>query len=112
MPRYVVERTFPKAWSLPIAIEGAAYCLALVEQNAYEGVTWLHSYVRDDKRKTFCVSDAPNPEAIRKTAARNDLPIDRITQVTVLTPYSYARGEMKQSRLLAPRRRRTRREGS
>ncbi len=89
MPRYVVERTFPEAWRLPVGTEGAALCLALVEQNAHEDVTWLHSYVRDDKRKTFCVYDAPNPEAIRKTAARNDLPVDRITQVSVLAPYSY-----------------------
>ena len=89
MPRYVVERTFPKAWSLPIGTEGAALCLALVERNANEGVTWLHSYVQDDKRKSFCVYDAPSPEAIRKTAARNDLPVDRITEVSVLTPYSY-----------------------
>src|SRR5512132_3662150 len=89
MPRYVVERTFPEAWRLPVGTEGAALCLALVEQNANEGVTWLHSYVRDDKRKTFCVYDAPNPEGIRKTAARNDLPVDRITQVSVLAPYSY-----------------------
>jgi hypothetical protein len=89
MPRYVVERTFRKAWSLPIGTEGAALCLALVERNANEGVTWLHSYVRDDKRKSFCVYDAPSPEAIWKTAARNDLPVDRITEGSVLTPYSY-----------------------
>jgi hypothetical protein len=89
MPRYVVERTFPEAWSLPIGTEGAALSLALVERNANEDVTWLHSYVRDDKRKSFCVYDAPSPEAIRKTAARNDLPVDRITEVSVLTPYSY-----------------------
>ena len=33
--------------------------------------------------------DAPTPEAIRKTAARNDLPVDQITQVQVLDPYFY-----------------------
>jgi hypothetical protein len=45
--------------------------------------------VSEDKKKTFCVYDAPTPEAIRKTAARNDLPVDRITQVRVLDPYFY-----------------------
>jgi len=89
MPRYIVERTFPEAWSLAFGTEAGALCRALVERNANEGVTWLHSYVRDDKRKSFCVYDAPNPEAIRKTAARNDLPVDRITQVSVLSPYAY-----------------------
>jgi hypothetical protein len=88
MPRYIVERTFPETCSLPFGTEGAALRMALVERNAEEGVTWLHTYVRDDKRKAFCVYDAPNPEAIRKTAARNDLPVDRITQVSVLSPYA------------------------
>jgi len=43
--------------------------------------------VSDDKSTTFCVYDAPTPEAIRKTAAANGLPVDRITQVRVLDPY-------------------------
>ena len=49
----------------------------------------MHSYVSDDKHKTFCVYDAPNPEAIRNTANRNSLPVDKITQVSVLDPYFY-----------------------
>jgi hypothetical protein len=64
-------------------------CQALVEQNADEGVTWLHSYVSDDERTTFCIYDAPTPEAIRRTARRNQLPVDQITPVTVLDPYFY-----------------------
>jgi hypothetical protein len=89
MPRYVVERTFPGGLNIPIGGDGAEVCLAVVERNADEGVTWVHSYVSDDKSKTFCVYDAPSPEAIRKTATRNDLPVDRITQVRVLDPYFY-----------------------
>jgi DNA-binding CsgD family transcriptional regulator len=45
--------------------------------------------VSDDGEKTFCVYDAPSPAAIRKTAVRNALPVDRITQVRVLDPYFY-----------------------
>ena len=89
MPRYVVERTFPDGLRIPPEGDGAALCLAVVERNADEGVTWVHSYVSEDREKTFCVCDAPNPEAIRKTAGRNNLPIDRITQVRVLDPYFY-----------------------
>jgi hypothetical protein len=89
MPRYVVERTFPDGLQIPSGAGGADVCLGVVERNADEGVTWVHSYVSDDKKKTFCVYDAPTPEAIRKTAARNELPIDRITQVRVLDPYFY-----------------------
>ncbi len=89
MPRYVVERTFPDGLNIPVDAQGAATCLAVVDRNADEGVTWVHSYVSDDKRKTFCIYDAPSPEAIRKTADRNSLPLDQITQVSVLDPYFY-----------------------
>jgi hypothetical protein len=87
MPRYVVERLFPDGLDIPSDTEGAALCLAVAERNAWEGVTWLHSYVSQDKKKTFCVYDAPTPEAIRTTAAQNHLDVDRITQVRVLDPY-------------------------
>ncbi|HEV2215958.1 MAG TPA: DUF4242 domain-containing protein [Candidatus Dormibacteraeota bacterium] len=89
MPRYMVERTFSTGLHIPVTAEGASVCLAVVGKNADEGVTWVHSYVTDDKSKTFCIYDGPNPEAIRKTASKNSLPVDRITQVSVLDPYFY-----------------------
>jgi hypothetical protein len=87
MPRYVVERRFPDSLRLGVDAEGAQVCLAVVERNTNEGVTWIHSYVSDEKM--FCIYDAPSPEAIRKTAAQNELPVERITQVRVLDPYFY-----------------------
>jgi hypothetical protein len=89
MPRYIVQRSFPRGLETPVADDGAEICRAVVERNAEDGVTWVHSYVSADKHTTFCVYDAPTPEAIRKTAARNDLPVDQITQVQVLDPYFY-----------------------
>jgi hypothetical protein len=89
MPRYVVQRRFPDGLEIPINSAGAEACAGVVERNAEQDVTWVHSYVSEDKRTTFCIYDAPTPEAIRKTAARNDLPVDRITQVRVLDPYFY-----------------------
>ena len=67
--------------------DGAAACRAVIERNSHGGVTWIHSYVSKDDKTTFCVYAAPNPEAIRKAATRNKLPVDRITQVRVLDPY-------------------------
>lgn len=87
MPRYLVERTFPQGLGIPATEEGATLCLNVVGNNAEDGVTWIHSYVSDDKSKTFCIYDGPNPEAIRHAAKRNGLPIDRITRVNVLDPY-------------------------
>lgn len=89
MSRYIVERTFPEGLSIPVDAGGAAVCLSVVNNNAGEGVTWVHSYVSEDHRKTFCVYDGPNPEAIRKAAGINALPVDAITEVSVLDPYFY-----------------------
>ena len=89
MARYVVERDFPDGLGIPITDEGAEECLKVVDNNSVEGVTWIHSYVTTDKRKTFCVYDAPNSEAIQRVAGLNGLPVDGISEVRVLDPYFY-----------------------
>jgi hypothetical protein len=89
MPRYIVERTFPEGLHIPVDAGGTATCLGVVTNNASEGVTWVHSYVSEDKSKTYCVYDGPSPEAIRRAAGQNSLPVDSITRVSVLDPYFY-----------------------
>jgi uncharacterized protein DUF4242 len=89
MPRYVVERTFTDGLHIPTDSEGAKTALGVVDANAGQGVTWVHSYVSDDKTKTYCVYDGPSPEAIRVSAERTGLPVDTITEVRVLDPYFY-----------------------
>jgi len=89
MPRYIVERTFPEGLHIPITAAGARACDEVVGTNARSGVTWIHSYVSDDLHKTYCLYEAPSPEAIRETAEMNHLPVDRITPVTELDPYFY-----------------------
>lgn len=92
MPRYMVERTFPDGLDIPQNTAGADLVRRVVENNAVEGVTWVHSYVSADRTKTFCVYDGPTPEAIRVVAGNNGLPIDGITAVSVLDPYFYRSG--------------------
>lgn len=89
MPRYIVERTFADGLRIPISHEGAATTRGVVSRNADHGVTWVHSYVSEDKRTSYCVYDGPSPEAIREAAGCNDLPVDKITRVSVLDPYFY-----------------------
>jgi uncharacterized protein DUF4242 len=89
MPRYLVQRTFPDGLHIPVTDAGAEACLAVVGRNADRGVTWLHSYVSDDKTTSYCLYDGPDPEAIRAVAVRNGLPVDRIIKVSVLDPYFY-----------------------
>ena len=87
MPRYLVERTFPDGLRLSTNDEGAEMCRVMVLTNAEDDVTWIHSYVSRDRQRSFCIYDAPSPEAIRRSATRNNLPVDRITNVNVLDPY-------------------------
>ncbi|MEA3031377.1 MAG: hypothetical protein QOJ53_2254 [Sphingomonadales bacterium] len=89
MPRYMVERTFPEGLHIPVDSGGAQALGGIVATNAGEGVTWVHSYVSADKTKTFCVYDAPSPEAIRSVGAKNGVPVDAIHEVSVLDPYFY-----------------------
>lgn len=89
MPRYLVERTFPDPLAIPANETGAEVCRTVVKNNTEELVTWVHSYVSQDKTKTFCIYDAPSPEAIRHVARKNNLPVDQITEVSVLDPYFY-----------------------
>jgi hypothetical protein len=89
MPRYLVERTFSESLALPGPNQEAQARLTFIDNNALDGVTWVHSYIAPDRKKSFCIYDAPTPEAVRRAAQRNDLPVDRITEVYVLDPYCY-----------------------
>lgn len=89
MPRYMVQRTFTEGLHIPVDAEGANTCRAVVDGNGGLEVTWVHSYVSKDKTTTFCVYDGPSPEAIRRAAEVNGLPVDQITEVSVLDPYFY-----------------------
>ena len=89
MPRYLIERIFSNGLQISADTIGADECLKIVSKNLDDEVTWVHSYVSDDKSKSFCIYDAPSPEAVRRAAKRNNLPIDKITEVRVLDPYFY-----------------------
>jgi Nickel responsive protein SCO4226-like len=50
--------------------------------NGEEGVRWLYSFLSVDRRKTYCLYEAPSAEAIRRAAARAGLPADVIVEVS------------------------------
>lgn len=89
MPRYLVERDFPDGLEVPTTEVGAKTCTTVVQNNAEERVTWVTSYVATDHRSTYCIYDGPSPEAIRRAATANGLPVGDITEVRVLDPYFY-----------------------
>jgi hypothetical protein len=89
VPRYLIEREFPEGLNVPMTEAGATACLKAVENNAEHAVTWVHSYVTPDHKRTYCIYDGPSPEAIRRAADSNKVPVTRITEVRVLDPYFY-----------------------
>lgn len=96
MPRYLIERTFSDNFNFPAATNGEKDRQNFITNNSDCNTTWLHSYISDDKQKLFCIYDAPTPEAVRKAAARNKLPVDKITEVMVVDPYFYQESDSDQ----------------
>jgi hypothetical protein len=89
MPRYVIERSLPAGLDIPPNEVGASVCRAMVHNNTDFGVTWITSYTTPDRKHTFCIYDAPSPEAIRRAGDCNQLPVARVTEVRVLDPYFF-----------------------
>ena len=89
MPRYLVLRSFKDGLNIPADERGAEECLKVVANNILDEVTWIRSFVTGDRKKSFCLYDAPSPEALRRAARRNNLPVDLIIEVSVLEPYFF-----------------------
>ena len=92
MPRYLIERVFPDGFPIAPTEQGRADCGRIMARNAELGVTWLHSYVAADGRLSFCLCEAPSPEAIRRAAGRSQWPVDGLTQISVLDPHFHLGG--------------------
>jgi hypothetical protein len=89
LPRYLVIRTFPDGLEAQIGPEGERRLGGIIACNSDRGITWLRSYVSSDRETSFCIYDAPGPEAIRLAAHANALPVDRIVEISVLDPYPF-----------------------
>jgi hypothetical protein len=76
MPRYLIERRY--AEKLQVDKDVAA---SITRINDEEGVKWLFSFLSADKMRTYCLYEAPNMEAIRIAARRNNLPADVIIEI-------------------------------
>lgn len=76
MPLYMIERTFADQLDL------TSDDVRLIEDiNADEGVRWLFSFLSADRRRTYCLYEAPSPDAIISAARRAEIPSDEIVEV-------------------------------
>ena len=77
MPIFMVERRY--ASELEASAELADQINLI---NDEEGVRWLYSFLSADKRKTYCLYEAPFADSIRRAAQRAGLPADVVVEVT------------------------------
>ncbi|QIE26247.1 hypothetical protein SBC1_44800 (plasmid) [Caballeronia sp. SBC1] len=84
MSLFLIERQFAEELKLDAA--GAA---ALKEINDVNGVNWLFSFLSADRRKTYCLYEAPNADAIREAARLAGLPADVVVEVSELRPEAF-----------------------
>jgi hypothetical protein len=81
MALYVIERTFADQLDLTDAD------VELIEDiNSDEGVRWLFSFLSADRRRTYCLYEAPSPDAILAAAQRANVPADAVVEVSAATP--------------------------
>jgi Nickel responsive protein SCO4226-like len=81
MGLYVIERSFADQLDLTDAD------VELIEEiNSDEGVRWLFSFLSADRRRTYCLYEAPSPDAILAAAQKANVPADAVVEVSAATP--------------------------
>ena len=81
MALYVIERNF--AEQLDLTDDD----VELIEEiNGGEGVRWLFSFLSADRRRTYCLYEAPSPDAIIAAARKANVPADAVVEVGAATP--------------------------
>lgn len=82
MPLYMIERAF--ADQLDMTDDD----VKLIEEvNADEGVRWVFSFLSADRRRTYCLYEAPSAAAIAAAARGANLPADAVVEVGAATPW-------------------------
>jgi hypothetical protein len=81
MPLYMIERTFAEQLDL------TSDDVRLIDEiNADEGVHWLFSFLSADRRRTYCLYEAPGPEAVISAAQKANVPVDSVVEVGAASP--------------------------
>lgn len=81
MPLFLIERAFAEA------VQTNPETMATIKQvNDEIGIEWLFSFLSADKRKSYCLYEAPNAAAIRAAAERLGMPADTIMEVDGIGP--------------------------
>ena len=80
---YLIERNFAEQVTLTREdVDG------VVPVIAEEGNDWLFSFLSSDKKKMYCLYEAPNTDTILAAAKRLGMPADVIVPVEEIRPNS------------------------
>ena len=85
MPMFLIERNFAEQLEMD-----SATAAQIKEVNTDMGVNWLFSFLSADKKKTYCLYEAPSADVIRASAARLHMPADVVIEVSDLKPEMFA----------------------
>ncbi len=85
MPLFLIERNFAEQLEMNQEIAGQ-----ISEVNTDMGMQWLFSFLSADKKKTYCLYEAPSAEAVRESARRLSIPADVVVEVSNLNPEMFA----------------------
>ena len=81
MPLYLIERSFAEQ------LELSSDDVRLIEEaNEDVGVSWLFSFLSADRRRSYCLYEAPSPDGIVDAARRANVPVDSIVEVSRFVP--------------------------
>lgn len=81
MPLYLIERTYAEQLDLsPDDVK------LINDINDDEGVSWLFSFLSADRRRSYCLYEAPSPDAIIAAARRANVPVDSVVEASRFVP--------------------------
>ena len=82
MPKYVIEREIPGAGELSaVELRTMSKQSVGILKELGHGITWLHSFVTDDK--IYCLYESPNRELIFEHARCMGAPATSVAEVRV-----------------------------
>ena len=81
MALFLIERSF--AEQLDLTGEDVR---VIEDINSDEGVNWLFSFLSADRRRSYCLYEAPSPDQIIAAAKRANVPVDQVVEVSKFQP--------------------------
>jgi hypothetical protein len=81
MALFLIERSFAEQLDLT-----GEEVRVIEDINADEGVNWLFSFLSADRRRSYCLYEAPSPDQIIAAAKRANVPVDQVVEVSKFQP--------------------------